>query len=171
MQALPALTKAGIVVGGYFAAFMLALGVVWIYIERTASPEREASAGMYGFGDLLLFIAVFGMVSAVPTMVTLVLLRRSRAFWIVISIVALALASTSIAEVAATVLAPQSTNLLAMLAFPRIFMSPFLAVAFGLAAWAAPGTRSRWCLLGAAAMEAASAVYGFLHWFMPLFVA
>jgi|CXWL01.1.fsa_nt_gi hypothetical protein len=171
MQALPAVAKAGIVVGGYFTAFLLALGVVWIYIERTAGPDREASGGMYAFGDFLLFVAVFGVVSTVPTIVTLVVLRRSRSFWTVLSVLALAIASTSVAEVAATVLVPQSTNLLVMLAFPRIFMSPFLAVPFGLAAWAAPGVPARWCLLAAAGMEAASAIFGFFHWFVPLFLS
>ena len=171
MQALPALTKAGIVVGGYFGAFLLALGVVWTYIKFTSGPERETSSGMYSFGDSFLFIAVFGMVSTVPTILTLVLFRQSRGFWIVLSVVALAVACTSVAVVAATVLAPQSTSLWVMLAFPRIFISPFLASAFGLSAWAATGMRARWCLLGAAGMEAASGVYGFFHWFVPLYVS
>lgn len=171
MQALPPLTKAGIIVGGYFAAFLLALGVVSAYIEFTSGPDRESSGGMYAFGDALLFIAVFGMVSTVPTIVSLVLLRQSRRFWIALSVLALAVAGTSVAEVVASALVPLSTNLLVMLAFPRIFMSPFFAVAFGLAAWAAPGTKARLCLLAAAGMEAASAIYGFFHWFVPLFVS
>ena len=56
-----------------------------------------------------------------------------------------------------------------MLAFPRIFMSPFFFAAFGLAALIAPQSRARWCLVAAAGIEALSSVYGFLRWFAPLF--
>ena len=169
MQTLPAAARAGIVVGGYVVAILLALGVVSIYIDLTSGPDREASSGMYAFGDALLFIAVFGVVSIVPTGLTLVILRQSRNFWIALCVLALVVASTSLAEVAATVLAPQSMNIWVMLAFPRIFMSPFLAAAFGLSALFAPGTRSRWCLFAAASAEGISSIYGFFHWFAPLF--
>ena len=171
MQTLPALAKAGIVVFGYGAALLVALGVVWAYIEFTAGPQREESGGMYAFGDFLLFVAVFGMVSTIPTIVTLILLRQSRPFWIFMSVAALAVASTSIAEVVAMLAVPQSTNLFVMLAFPRLFMSPFFAAAFGMAAWAAPDRQFRWCLLAAMAMECAGAAYCFFHWFVPLFLS
>jgi hypothetical protein len=151
---LPAVAKAGIVVGGYAAAILLALCVVSIYIYQTSGPDRDASAGMYAFGDSLLFIAVFGVASTVPTALALVFLRQSRYFWIAVSVVALALASTSLAAVAAILLEQQKLALTA---------------SFGLAALFAPEARFRWCLFGAASAEGLSSVYGFSHWFAPLF--
>jgi hypothetical protein len=162
------LAKAGIVVGGYVAAFLLAVGVVWIYITMTDGPDREASGGMYAFGDSLLFCAAFGIVSIVPTGLMLIVLRQSRSFWVALSVLALAIAGTSVAMAVGTVLAPTSTSLWVMLSFPRIFLSPFLAVAFGLSALVAPERETRWCLLAAAAMETGSSIFGFVHWFVPL---
>src|SRR5258706_8120874 len=169
MQTLPAVAKAGIVVGGYVVAALLAFCVLSIYISQTSGPDRDASAGMFAFGDSLLFIAIFGIVSIIPTGMALVFLRQSRTFWLACSIAVLAVASTSLVVVAVTVLAPQSTSAWAMLAFPRIFLSPFLAAAFGLSALIAPEARFRWCLIGAASAEGLSSVYGFAHWFAPLF--
>jgi len=57
----------------------------------------------------------------------------------------------------------------AMLAFPRIFLSPLLAALFGLAALIAPAKRFRWYLFSAAGIEGIASVYGFFHWFAPLF--
>ena len=53
MQMLPAVAKAGIVVGGYAVAALVAFCVVSIYISQTSGPDRDASAGMYAFGDSL----------------------------------------------------------------------------------------------------------------------
>lgn len=69
--------------------------------------------------------------------------------------------STGLAEVAVTMLASKCVNPWAMLAFPGIFMSPFLAAAFGISALVAPGMRSRRALFGAADIESVSSVYGF----------
>jgi hypothetical protein len=49
-------------------------------------------------------------------------------------------------------------------------VSPFLAAAFGLSALVAPEARLRWWLFGAASAEGLSSIYGFFHWFAPLFV-
>ena len=172
IQALPALAKAGIVAGGYAVAILLALGVVSIYIDLTSGPQydRQASSGMFAFADALVFIAVFGMASTVPTALALIFLRRSRGFWIALCVAALAIAGTAVGVVAVTALAPLSTSMWAMLAFPRIFLSPFLGAAFGLAAWAAPEAGFRRCLLAAACVEGVSSIYGFAHWFAPLFL-
>jgi hypothetical protein len=175
MMTLPAAAKAGIVVGGYAVAILLAFSLVSIYINQTGGPARDASAGMYAFGDALLFIAVFGVVSIIPTGLALVFLRQSRTFWVGLSVVALVVASTSLAAVAVVLLAPRegalSTSLSAwaLLAVPRILVSPFLAASFGLSALIAPEARFRWYLLGAAGFEGVSSVYGFFHWFAPLF--
>jgi hypothetical protein len=173
-QTLPAVAKAGIVAGGYFAAILLALGVVSFYIDQTAGPDREASSGMYAFGDSLVFLAVFGAVSTIPTGLALVFLRQSRRFWIALSIAALVVASTSLAAAAAVLLEQQmpaltSLNAWTPLAVLRIFLSPLLAATFGLAALFAPQPRLRWYLFGAAVAEGVTTAYGFFHWFAPLF--
>ena len=67
MKALPVPAKVGMVLGGYALAILFAFCFVAIYISQTSGPERDASAGMYTFGDALLFIAVFGVVSIIPT--------------------------------------------------------------------------------------------------------
>jgi hypothetical protein len=105
----------------------------------------------------------------------LVFLRRWRAFWVACSIAALGIASTNLAAVVATLLTSQtvalgaSLNTLAALAFPRIFVAPFLAASFGLSALFAPKASFRWSLFGAASIEGVGSVYGFFHWFAPLF--
>ena len=176
IQTLPAIARAGIVAGGYAAAVLLAFGVVSVYISNTGGPDRDLYSGMYAFGDSLLFIAVFGVASIVPTGLALVFLRQSRAFWIVLSVVALVVASTGLAAVAAIVFEQHQLALGAgldawtPLAVLRIFVSPFLAVAFGLAALVAPEIRLRWWLFGAASAEGLSTIYGFFHWFAPLLV-
>ena len=173
MNALPSVAKAGIVVGGYVASLLLAFGVVSIYILQTGGPDRTTYGAMYAFGDDLLFIAVFGVSSTIPTGLALLFLRQSRRFWFALSLGALVVASTGLGAVALTAVPPQtlgeSLNAWSMLAFPRLFVSPFFAVAFGLSALFAPKSRSRWCLLGAAGAEGCSSVFGFLHWFAPLF--
>jgi hypothetical protein len=174
MQTLPAVAKAGIVAGGYSTAILLALGVVSFYIDQTAGPDRDASGGMYAFGDSLVFLAVFGAVSTIPTGFALVFLRQSRRFWIALSIAALVVASTSLAAAAAILLEQQMPSLTSLnawtpLAVLRIFLSPLLAASFGLAALIAPEARLRWYLLGAAGAEGVTSAYGFFHWFAPLY--
>jgi hypothetical protein len=165
MKALPALAKAGIVAGGYVAAILFAACVVSIYISRTSGPDRQSYAAMFDFGDSLLFLAVFAAVSTIPTGLALVFLRQSRAFWVACSVAALAIASTALAAVAVPLLTTQGVmisaclNAWAGLAFPRIFVSPFLAASFGLSALVAPEARFRWLLFGAAGIEGVSSVY------------
>jgi len=174
MKALPAMAKAGLVVGGYGAAMLLAFGVVAIYIIQTSGPIRDASSGMYAFGDALLFVAVFGVASTIPTGLALVFLRQRRKFWIVLCVVALVVASTSLAAVAITVWDSQqpaltaSFNGWAVLSVLRILVSPFVAASLGLSALVASRAQFRWYLFGAATGEGVGSVYGFFHWFAPL---
>ena len=52
--------KVTLILGGYVLAILVAFAVVSIYVAATSGPERQASSGMYAFGDSLLFLAVFG---------------------------------------------------------------------------------------------------------------
>jgi hypothetical protein len=59
--------KAGIVVAGYVAAFLIAWAAVALHMAATNQAEASAASGMYAFGDLILFVAVFGAVALLPT--------------------------------------------------------------------------------------------------------
>jgi len=60
------LLKFGIVIGGYFLAFFLASGLVYAssYFRNSAT---RGSDGMSAFGDLILFVGVFGFFALFPT--------------------------------------------------------------------------------------------------------
>ena len=171
---LSTFTKAAIVIGGYATAFLFALFVVFLYMNATSGPDRQASAGMYDFGDMLLFLAIFGTVSTIPTALMLIFLRRNQIFWIMSSVIALSIASTGITAIALSTLMrrgvalSEGLKMWAALEFPRAFVSPFLATAFGLSALIAPTARFRWLLLVAAFIEMIGSIYGFFHWFGPL---
>ena len=89
--------KVGLVVAGYVVAFLVAFAVVAIRVAATSGPDRQAYSVMYGFGDDLLFLAVFGVVAVPPTSTALFFLRSYRSFWFVLSVVALCIATTGLA--------------------------------------------------------------------------
>ncbi len=167
------LAKFGVVLAGYVAAVLAANAAVALRIAHTSGPDAQASAGMYAFGEGLLFIAVFGAVALVPTSLALWFLRPFRWFWVVLSVAALAIAATAIPAAALCVLErflvlPRESllSVLAARAFLRTIASPPLAPAFMVAGVFAPTWRSRWALLAAAGMEGAVAVYAVLQWFV-----
>jgi hypothetical protein len=69
--------KLGLVIGGYVAACLLASGVVYVYQLLTDNAVAQASSGMYAFGDLLLFLGVFGVLALFPTGLALYFLFRA----------------------------------------------------------------------------------------------
>ncbi len=71
------IAKFGLVIGGYIVACVLASGVVYVYQLLTDTPVTQASSGMYAFGDLLLFIGVFGILALFPTGLALYFLIRA----------------------------------------------------------------------------------------------
>jgi hypothetical protein len=168
---MKALVKFGTVLAGYVAAVLAASGAVAVRIANTSGPDAQASAGMYAFGDSLLFIAVFSAVALFPTGLALWFLRPFRWFW-VLSIAAMTLAATAILSasvyaVAAHLVLPRESPLAIGAAFAvlRMLLSPPLAAAFVLAGVIAPTWTSRWALLAAAGGEGAVAAYAVLHWF------
>lgn len=70
------LTKLSLVIGGYVLACVAAGGAVSVYQWFTQSAAAQASAGMSAFGDLLLFLFLFGMFALVPTGLGLYFLLR-----------------------------------------------------------------------------------------------
>ena len=61
------MAKCGLVIGGYVAACLTASGVVYVYQLFTQSAAAQSSAGIYAFGDLILFAAIFGILALFPT--------------------------------------------------------------------------------------------------------
>ena len=59
--------KVAIVAGGYLLAFVLAYAAVALHTAWVNESGPLASDGMSAFGDLVLFVAVFGTVSLLTT--------------------------------------------------------------------------------------------------------
>ncbi len=164
------------IVAGYSLAVIVTFGVVAIYVMLTSGPDRDASSGMYAFGDLLLFLTLFGGLSFVPTGIALFLMRRSKIFWSICSVVALSIAAVClISEIVWYVhWITRPTDLKTFtfweaLTIPVMFCSPFLFLTFGGAALAA--TRIFKWLLGSAAVLEGLCCVGFIAWFAKLVVA
>jgi hypothetical protein len=67
--------KIGTVLIGYVIAILIAGAAVAIQVATTNGPDAQASSGMYAFGDAMLFVAIFGLCSLVPTVMALFFLR------------------------------------------------------------------------------------------------
>jgi hypothetical protein len=171
------LIKAGVVLAGYAAAVVAASVALEIRLEHTQGPDVQASAGMYAFGDFLLFVAVFSSVAIVPTGLALFFLRPLGRLWAALSFVAVAIAVTGVAAMWICILGSRVANLafpwvgLEALAVLRMFAAPLLAASFAVAVFIAPNWTSRWALVAAAVMEGAVALYTVFHWFIgPCFI-
>ena len=160
------LIKPGVVLAGYVAAFFVA--DVALYLRELQMPaEAKTSAGMYAFGDLILFVEVFGVSATVPTALALYFLRPFRKFWLVFSIGCLALAVTGLVAAGVVIWAHSLRTdvgvwqALASVGILRTLLSPILALSFLVSVLVAPTWRCRWILLAATAMEGAA----FASWF------
>jgi hypothetical protein len=164
--------KIGLIALGYVAAVLIACGVVAIHVATTSGPDAQASSGMYAFGDALLFIAVFGVCSLVPTGAALFFLRPYRRFWTVLAVVVLAVAVTGVTAAALFAIGRHATSsplaTLAMASVLRILVAPLLALAFLVFAAFSPYRAPRFALLAASGAEVAVSAYGGLVWVAPL---
>jgi len=147
-----------LVIAGYVAAFIVACVVVAIYIAATDGPDRQDSAGMFAFGDSILFLATFGLAAIPATSAALFFLRPKRSFWRVAAVVALAITTTGIAALVDYLL-PRSPNAdsyvgaLSALSPLRILLAPLCAIAFFLSGLFAPVRSCRIAFLSATAIE------------------
>jgi len=144
------LARVGLVLGGY-------------------GPDRQAYSGMYGFGDDLLFLAVFGIAAVPASGAALFLLKLYRAFWLALSIAALGIAATALAALigyvaARTADAPSLLHTWSGLAALRILVAPLFALGFLLSGLLAPNRSSRFALLAATVLEAAVFAYVAFVW-------
>lgn len=164
------LLKAGSVLGGYSAALIAACVAVYVRQLHTQGPDAQASAGMYAFGDGMLFLAVFGGVALLPTGLGLYFLRPVRAFWTLLAIPALVLALTGPVCAGALELArhwqgaPVCVQVFASLGVLRMLVAPLLAPAFLLCTCLAPTRIARWALLAATGLEGLTAAYAAFQW-------
>jgi hypothetical protein len=164
--------KAGIVVGGYVAALATASAILAIYVAATSGPDREVYAGMFAFGDSLLFLAAFGVAAVPATGAALFFFRPYAPFWQALSAGALAVATTALAALF-YYLAPQAAARVAVfrtwsaLAPLRVLSAPLLASFFLLSALLAPNRSFKSALAVAGAIEAAVFVCVAFMWFHP----
>ena len=76
MSKMSRLAKFGLVIGGYVAACLVAYGAVYINDLFMDPAVLQASSGMSAFGDLILFVGVFGILALFPTGLMLYFLVR-----------------------------------------------------------------------------------------------
>jgi hypothetical protein len=69
-------SKVGLVIGGYVLACLITSGVVYVKDLFTQDAAAQASAGMSAFGDLILFVGMFGVLALFPTSLALYFLFR-----------------------------------------------------------------------------------------------
>lgn len=153
--------KVLIVAGGYAAALAVAAAVVALYVATTSGPDRQQSAGMFAFGDSLLFLAVFAAAAVPATVAALVFLRPYRAVWIALQAGAIAIAATGIAALLAYLFQSSGAAVL------RILVAPAFALLFLLSGVVAPRRSARIVFFATTAAEViAFACVAFL-WLHP----
>ena len=150
----------------------MAVAVVTIYVAATSGPDRQTYGVMYGFGDDLLFLAVFGVAAVPATGAALFFLRPYRSFWLVFSVVALGIATTGLTVLIGYVASRTADvrfilHVWSALAPLRILIAPLFALNFFLSGLFAPNRSYRIALLVAAAIEAAVFAYVAFTWFHP----
>src|SRR5262249_6659872 len=171
--ALRPAAKASLVAGGYAAALAAAWLVVRAYEATTRVPDRETAGGMFACGEILLFLAVLGVASVPATAAALLFLKPRTAFWRVLAVASLVVASTAVAGLVGH-FAPgsfESSSLLrtwSAYGTLRIFVAPLFAIFFLLAGLIAPIRRARISLLVAAMVEAAVFVSVAVTWLPAL---
>lgn len=74
-ESMKLLAKFALVLAGYVAAGSIA--TLAVVVNQAFTPS-DGSDGMYAFGDVLLFVAVFGFVAAVWTVTAIYFIRSRR---------------------------------------------------------------------------------------------
>ncbi len=166
--------KVTVVAGGYVAAFLAASAAVAIRMATTSGPEAQAAGGMYAFGDSIVFVAVFGLLALLPTGAVLYFLRPYRRFWMVLSLLCLAVALTgltaAILYVAGRHAAPSPLATWASYSVLRILVAPLLAPTFLVCALITPHRSPRLTFLAATAIETALTACVGAVWFVQVFL-
>lgn len=172
LQAMRPVLKVMMVATGLAAAFAIAMAAVAARIAATSGPDAQASSGMYACGDSLLFIGVFACAAVPATAAALFFLRPHPRFWRIASILALAIAATSVTALALFLFGrlPQAGKGIATLgafAVLRMLVAPVMAGAFFLGCLISPYRGARWTFFAASAMEAAVSITITIIWTAP----
>jgi len=171
-NAMKSSSKVILVVTGYLVALMIASVAVSIYIAATNGPDRQTYSGMFAFGDSLLFLGVFALAAIPATGTALFFLRPYPTFWRILSVGALAIATTGAAALVAYLLSSSAgmgafLGVWSELSPLRILMAPLFAMAFFLFTLFAPTRSSRIAFLCASAIETIVFIWVALIWFHP----
>ena len=161
-------TRLLLLLAGLAAAFALSLGALAFRLWLTESAD-DASAGMAAFGDGLFFLAVFAVLSMVPTAAGLYLFRSSPGLWRALAALALLVAASGLAAIALfaaqrwrpEILANSAMGLAADLSVLRLLPAPLIIFALavaGLIAPPSPARRTIWICLGVEALVGVAAV-------------
>jgi len=162
--------KALLVTGGYLLAVVVAWAIVELYVSSTNTPDRQSAAGMYAFGDTMVFLGAFTLAASPATLLGLYFLRSVPRFWLTISVAAVAIGVTAVVATLSYLLpAPGSTaGTWLALAPLRILLAPMFGLGFILALALAPTRSSRRLLMAATAMELGSFIITtFVWWRSP----
>jgi hypothetical protein len=166
--------KVALIAGGYLAAYLVASAALALRMATTNGPDAQASGGMYAFGDSVVFVAVFGVLALVPTGGALVVLRPYRRFWMVLSLLCLAVAVTGPASVilyaAGRHAPPSALATWVALSVLRILVAPLLALTFLVCALFTPDRKPRFVFLAATAMDAVVTACACAVWFVVVFL-
>jgi hypothetical protein len=125
---------------------------------------------MYAFGDLALFVAVFGLAGLLPTGAAMFFLSPYRYFWVAISGAGFLFAVIGVAAAVLFAFGRDSptTSALGMMAgfsVSVILASPMIAPTFLIAGLLSPHKAPRLALLTAALLEAAIFAYATYIWY------
>ncbi|HZZ18784.1 MAG TPA: hypothetical protein VFE25_05420 [Opitutaceae bacterium] len=158
------LHKIALVVGGYVLSVLIAFAAVAAHVATTSGADRQSAGGMFAFGDSILFVLVFGICALVPTGAALFFMRPYGAFWKAISVVALAVAATSIAAGVLFAFGRHSPSptivMLSGYSVLRVLLSPLLAMVFVVCAVLSPARGARIALAASSAIEAVVGIVG-----------
>ncbi len=159
--------KWGVVAGGYAAALAAGLLAGWAYDRSIPAAVRDASSGMYGFGQLLAAVAVFGFTALLPTIAALVFLRPYAPLWRTLSGVAVAFAAAGLVAALVFTFGAYPNDgpgaLGSLFALAHMLGFPLWTLAFGIFAVLTPdrGSRRRW--VAALGIELVVAAFSIVH--------
>jgi hypothetical protein len=136
---------------------------VTLHVAATNGPDRQSAAGMFAFGDSLLFLGVFSAAAIPSTAGALFLLRTRPRFWRALAIAACLVAATALPAPVLFYLSRSSWGALSVL---RVLVAPVLGLLWLLCALLAPSRSPRLLLLACTAAEAAAFASVAVRWFL-----
>ena len=159
--------RIGIVITGYILALVGAFVVTYIRELATQGTDAQASPGMFGFGQDILFLLVFGVLALIPTVLAFYFLRSSEKIWNWFAVLCLWFSIMGLGVVIANALINANGGyalssfaaVLSLMGVLGIFGAPILIVGFLILAVIAPSGRSRLLLLASAGFEIVAELY------------